>query len=268
VTLSCGAPPQGRALSLWVALRGHRDCPRCGPGYPISPACAAASLVPIAADACPRCAQRCCAGRCLSLGCRRGWFRAGATYAALGYNQGAAQRLVLAAKDAADPRAARLLGRLLAGFLRAHPALRRYDLLLPVPFHPEQLRGRPVHPLTAIYLDALPALRALVRCDDLAPPWLVQVHGVPSLRGQGEHARWRAVRGAFALGFRTRILRGARLLLLDDVMTTGATASECARVLIEDGGAARVDVLVLVRQPWHAHRGEGGRDLTASQAGV
>jgi predicted amidophosphoribosyltransferase len=34
------------------------------------------------------------------------------------------------------------------------------------------------------------------------------------------------------------------------VMTTGATLSECARVLREEGGAAFVDAIVLVRQPW------------------
>ena len=38
------------------------------------------------------------------------------------------------------------------------------------------------------------------------------------------------------------------------VMTTGATASECARVLTEAGGAAAVDVCALARQPWHGLR--------------
>jgi predicted amidophosphoribosyltransferase len=174
----------------------------------------------------------------------------GATYVALGYKRGDVQKLVLAAKDAGEPGAVTVLGRLLAGYLLTHAELRTYDLVLPVPFHPRSLRGRPVHPLTAIYLDAAPALRPPLPLDDLAPPFLIQVRAIPALRGRTESARWQAVHDAFALGFPTRLLRGARILILDDVMTTGATVGECARVLREARGAARVDALVLVRQPW------------------
>ena len=98
-----------------------------------------------------------------------------------------------------------------------------------MPFHPCGLRGRPAHPLTAVYLDAAPALRPRWPLDDLAPPFLMQVRGVPSMRHRAEPERWRAVRGAFALGFKTRLLRGAQIAVIVDVMTTGATVSECAR---------------------------------------
>lgn len=242
-----------KRLSLWAAVRAHKGCRVCGLGYPISPACLATSLEPVPSDACPRCAQRCLAGRCVSLGCRHGWFHLNRTHAVLGYKQGDVQRLVLAAKDAAERSAVILLGRLLAGYLLAEHVTRAYDWLLPVPFHHDTLRGRPVHPLTAIYLDALPALRPAIRCDDLEPPFLVQTRVVASLRGQSETARWRAVRGTFALGCATRMLRGARVLLLDDVMTTGATLSECARVLMEEAAATAVAAVVLVRQPWRTH---------------
>jgi predicted amidophosphoribosyltransferase len=247
------APLRDAQPSLWAALRARPSGLVCDRTYPISPACVAAYVDPIPPDACPRCAQRRLSGRCLSLGCRRGWFRAGRTHVVLGYKRGDVHDLVLAAKDAALESALALLARLLAGFVLDQVALRGYDLLLPVPFHPASLRGRRVHPLTAVYLDAAPALRAVVRCDDLAPPFLVQTRGVTPLRGQVEAARWRAVRGAFALGFRTRMLRGARVLLLDDVMTSGATVSEAARVLLDDGGTEAVDALVLARQPWRAH---------------
>jgi predicted amidophosphoribosyltransferase len=53
------------------------------------------------------------------------------------------------------------------------------------------------------------------------------------------------VAGAFAVK-RGRAVAGLRVLLIDDVLTTGATAAECARVLLKSG-AARVEVLTLAR---------------------
>lgn len=253
---------RSRHPSLWEALRRYRASSKSGHDYAIDPRDLAPCLDPIPAAACPRCAQRLRLGRCPSLGCRRGWLSAlGTTHVALGYKRGEVQRLLLAAKDRVEPGAVTLLARLLAGFMLGSPVMRSYDVILPVPFHPRGLRGRPAHPLTAIYLDAAPALRRRLSLDDLAPPFLVQVREVPPVRRRAERERWRAVRGAFALGLRTRMLRGARIAVIDDVMTTGATLSECARVLRTEGGAAVVDAIVLVRQPWpascHAQRVDG-----------
>jgi ComF family protein len=69
---------------------------------------------------------------------------------------------------------------------------------------------------------------------------------------QGSHSRTgrrRNVRGAFHV--RPRLverIRGRPVVLIDDVLTTGATVSECARVLLR-AGASRVDVLTLARVP-------------------
>jgi len=60
-------------------------------------------------------------------------------------------------------------------------------------------------------------------------------------------ARRRNVAGAFAVKTaRLPVLVGRHVLLVDDVLTTGATVSACARVL-RRGGAAKVSVLVLAR---------------------
>jgi predicted amidophosphoribosyltransferase len=197
----------------------------------------------------------------------------------LGYKRGPAERLLLAAKRV-EPWAIAALARLLAGWLLEIAPPRDYDVVLPVPFHRRALRGRPAHPLTAIYLYMRPAVRPCIPADDLAPPLLVQTVPQPPRRAQSEWMRWRSARGTIALGFPTRTLRGARVLLIDDVMTSGATVNMCAGVLL-DAGAAAVDAVVLARQPWRtapkAPRGTGrlrdcaadsAQDLTMPKVGV
>jgi predicted amidophosphoribosyltransferase len=259
-----------RQPSLWDALQRYRAPSKTGRRYPIDPRDLARCLDPITDASCQRCASAPVSRQCPSLGCRPGWVSAlGTTHVVLGYKHGDVQRLLLAAKDTVEPGAVTLLGRLLAGFMFGSPAMRSYDVILPVPFYPRGRRGRPVHPLTAIYLDAAPALHPRFPLDDLAPPFLQQVREVPAMRRRAEPERWRAVRGAFALGWRTRMLRGARIAVIDDVMTTGATLSECALALRNEGGAAVVDAIVLVRQPWVLpRRAPGGSGVPDARVDV
>jgi predicted amidophosphoribosyltransferase len=77
------------------------------------------------------------------------------------------------------------------------------------------------------------------------PDLLVRRRRTPSQGHLGRLARDRNVRSAFALK-KGADIAGRKLVLVDDVMTTGATAAECARVL-KRAGAARVDVLTLAR---------------------
>jgi ComF family protein len=67
----------------------------------------------------------------------------------------------------------------------------------------------------------------------------------PQVRQEGLDARLANMEGAFAL--KNRRLEGRAVLLVDDVMTTGATLDQCARVLL-DGGSGPVFALTFARE--------------------
>lgn len=115
-------------------------------------------------------------------------------------------------------------------------------LLVPVPLHRWRLAARG-------YNQALVLARALGQLGgaQVAPDWLIRVKNTPSTRGLKRAQRLRNVSGAFRVRPEAVArLKGRHILLVDDVMTTGATAAACARVL-RRAGAARVDVITYAR---------------------
>ena len=81
----------------------------------------------------------------------------------------------------------------------------------------------------------------------MVPDALVRQRRTPPQGRMGAAARRRNLAGAFAVRPRGRArIEGRRVLLIDDVLTTGATAAACARTLLR-AGAAAVDVLTLAR---------------------
>jgi len=114
------------------------------------------------------------------------------------------------------------------------------DLLVPVPLHWTRLFRCRYNQAAMLAL----AIRS-AGGPESAADWLVRRRRTPVQGGLEPAARERNVRGAFALKA-GRSVTGKRVVVIDDVMTTGATVEECARVLTR-AGAASVTVLTLAR---------------------
>jgi ComF family protein len=151
-----------------------------------------------------------------------------------------AGKLVIGLKHGDRTHLAPALGRWLA---RAGASLLAdADCIVPVPLHRRRLLARRYNQ------SALLAL-ALGRATGVAviPDGLRRRRATPSQAGLSRLQRFGNVRGAFmAPPRRAAALAVRRVVLVDDVMTTGATVSECARVLLK-AGAGAVDVLTLAR---------------------
>ncbi|HCY16807.1 MAG: phosphoribosyltransferase [Curvibacter sp. GWA2_64_110] len=131
----------------------------------------------------------------------------------------------------------------LAGLLRSmpwvEPALEAADLLLPVPLSRQRLQQRG-------YNQALELARQLAPAKT-APGLLLRIRDTPPQSSLQRAERLRNVQGAFAVEpLRQTEVRGKRVVLIDDVMTSGASLFAAAQAL-RDAGAAHITGLVLAR---------------------
>jgi ComF family protein len=158
----------------------------------------------------------------------------------LGPYDGLLRLLILRLKNQRGEGLAELIGERWAEQAEERFRSLRPDAVVPVPLHFWRRMGRGYNQSLAVARGL--SLRLGVPCRSA---WLRRVRNTPRQTSQTATGRKENVRGAFAL--RPGIpLRGCRVLLVDDVMTTGATAGEAARVL-RTAGAAAVAVAVLAR---------------------
>ena len=179
--------------------------------------------------------------------------------AALVYG-GPARKVLLALKHGDRQYLARMMAVHMA---RAGAAMLTPDVLVvPVPLHRWRLWQRGFNQ-AALLARALAAGSGAALGVDA----LLRVKATPPSAGMGRAARARNVRGVFRVRDRAQV-RGRTIVLVDDVMTTGATADACARVL-RRAGARAVHVLTFARAVRRDDEdtGAGGRKTAISSQG-
>jgi ComF family protein len=120
------------------------------------------------------------------------------------------------------------------------PPLESIDLAMPVPLHVERLREREFNQALLLADRIGRYLGVPVSCSDL-----IRTAPAPAQTTLSRKDRLRNLRGAFAVP-RPESIAGKRILLIDDVFTTGATVNECAKTL-RKAGSGDVFVLTLGR---------------------
>lgn len=156
--------------------------------------------------------------------------------AALAYG-GPARQVVLALKHGRRLHLARLMAR---AMLRAAGSLPDDAVIVPVPSHAFRLWQRGFNQAAEIARQISQQSGRPLAVDALA-----RIKPTPSTKGLTRQARIRNVQGAFKVS-RPQAITGRAIVLIDDVMTTGATVSACAAKLTK-AGARQVEVLTYAR---------------------
>jgi ComF family protein len=151
----------------------------------------------------------------------------------------ASKGLVLSFKHADRPGLARFLAPWMARAGRE--LLAEADFLVPVPLHRWRLFHRR-------YNQAALLAKALGRHSPARfhPQLLKRVRHTPPQGQLSRSERQSNVKGAIKLAVSPDLVAGKRIILVDDVLTTGATLGACAEIL-RRAGASRIDVMTLAR---------------------
>ncbi len=120
-------------------------------------------------------------------------------------------------------------------------SLEDYDCIIPVPLHKKKIRKRGFNQMELIGRKISEKIGI-----PLETKILVKIKDTPSQRGLPRKERSQNVKGSFAVINFSNIER-KKVLLIDDVMTTGSTVNECAKTLLMEGKVYSVDALTLAR---------------------
>lgn len=157
---------------------------------------------------------------------------------ACGIYEGALRAAVLSLKR--QPHISSKLKSLLLNAQRRFP-LNKATRIIPVPLHPERERARGFNQASLLAREL--SFASSLPLDETS--LTRTLHTERSRAGMDAKDRHKTVEKAFIVT-NSRLVDGERVLLVDDVFTTGATVSACSRALL-DAGAAEVFVLTLAR---------------------
>ncbi len=153
--------------------------------------------------------------------------------------RGPMRRLLHQLKYSSDTRAAAVLGSLIGGA----PGVERFrdhDLIVPVPLFRSRMQQRGLNQALVLAREVFPGQRKKIE-----PTLLIRVKNTIAQTRLSGAGRRKNLRGAFQLNPRSDPA-GRKICLVDDIFTTGATVTECARIL-KKNDAAVVDVLTYAR---------------------
>ncbi|NLN59186.1 MAG: ComF family protein [Deltaproteobacteria bacterium] len=154
--------------------------------------------------------------------------------------EGVLQDMIHRCKYVGDTMVGETLGKMMADYSYHACDLSDYDVVIPVPLHTKRLRERGFN--QSLLLARAFAKRYNKKLDYLS---LVRSVHTPPQVSFGRRDREQSVKGAFQVRKKVA-LEGRKVILVDDVYTTGSTVRECARTL-RHAGAPSVTVLTLAR---------------------
>ena len=196
-----------------IILRQHPSCPRCALPYPL--------------DSGPdHLCQTCLLEKRVSF----------SSVTTIGHYDGLLRDAIHRFKYRDNIHLDRPLAALLAGLLRRDNPV--FDLIIPIPLHRSKLRQRTYNQSALLARQLAKQLKLPLELD-----LLERSKTAPPQQGLSARDRHINIRDSFKLDHK---LSGESILLIDDVMTTGATAREASKVLIK-GGASDVHLAVLAR---------------------
>ncbi len=166
---------------------------------------------------------------------------------AMAYKVGDLEQKILAFKYKGKAGWALVFGRLIVGWLQTHVTPDAYDLIIPNPTHASRSTRH-----TELMIERAAAEDDLDQWSFDWAPWAVTKSAETPKSAGGSLAEKRAAavqhREALSIDFPDQI-DGARILVVDDVTTTGHQLDEVAR-LLKENGATGVEGLVVLRQTW------------------